>query len=78
MEIAGLMPQANNMLQHSVVCFSCLTIQVKWTTAASSDQNSMKQLENILEKSVQFFFKTDQRTAYIIFYAIPSLLNLVQ
>lgn len=66
MEIAGLMPQANNMLQHSVVCFSCLTIQVKWTTAASSDQNSMKQLENILEKSVQFFFK-QIRELHILF-----------
>lgn len=44
-------PQANNMLQCSLVCSSCLSIQVKWTAAASFAHNNMKQLENIFEKS---------------------------
>lgn len=44
-------PQANNVLQCSLVCSSCLSIQVKWTAAASFAHNNMKQLENIFEKS---------------------------
>lgn len=81
-ETTNLMPQVNNMLQYSLVCFSCLSIQVKWTTAASFDQNSMKQLKNISEKS-GLFFNADLGSAYIFFYTIPyhtipSILNLVQ
>lgn len=69
MEITDPMPQANNMLQYSLACFSCLSIQVKWTTAASFDQNNMKQLENIFEKS-DLFFNADLGPAYI-FFSIP-------
>lgn len=77
MEITDVMPQANSMLQCSVVRFSGLSIQVQWTTDASFDQNNMKQLENIFEKS-GLFFKADLGPAYICFYTTPSLLNLVQ
>lgn len=68
MEITNLMPQANNMLQYSLVCFSCLSIQVKWTRAVSFDQNNMKQLENIFEKS-GLFFNADLGLSYI--FSIP-------
>lgn len=77
MEITNLMPQANNMLQYSLVRFSCLSIQVKWSTAALFDLNNVKQLENIFEKSGPFF-NADLGSACIFFYTIPSLLNLVQ
>jgi len=64
-EITDLMPQASNTLQYSLVRFSCLSIQVKWTTAASFDQNNMKQLEHIFEQVC--IFNMDLGPAYIFF-----------
>lgn len=59
-------PQANNMLEYSLVCSSCLSIQVKWTAAAYFAHNNMKQLGNHL-KNLGLFLNVDLGSAYIFF-----------